>query len=313
MRRAAAAAAAVLAATLGVSACGEDGGNAGATLTVYVSVPLGGERAEEGRAIANGARLALEDAGGRAGEFRVRAAYIDDSGGGPRWDPVAAAAAARRAAEDSTAIGFIGDLDSGATRTSLPITNEAEIVQISPGAIAADLTVRVSESLSPERYRPSDDQTFARLVPNDVRLRRAAASLPAPAQVAATPAEALAGCGAGDAATRVVLPFRERSRLGAPARAFLDAYRRRFGQAGNAAAYGYEAMALLLDAIERAGDAGSDRSAVIDEVLATRERQSILGEYSIDEDGDTTLDRTALDAVRDCRISFEREIRVPEG
>ena len=72
-------------------------------------------------------------------------------------------------------------------------------------------------------------------------------------------------------------------------------------------------MALLLDAIERAGDAGSDRSAVIDEVLATRERQSILGEYSIDEDGDTTLDRTALDAIRDCRISFEREIRVPEG
>ena len=56
-----------------------------------------------------------------------------------------------------------------------------------------------------------------------------------------------------------------------------------------AAAYGYESMALLLDAIHRAGAKGDDRGAVIDEVLSTHDRHSVLGTYSIDGNGDTTL------------------------
>ena len=45
----------------------------------------------------------------------------------------AAGAIARRAVEDASAVGFIGDLDSGATRISLPITNQADLIQVSPG------------------------------------------------------------------------------------------------------------------------------------------------------------------------------------
>jgi branched-chain amino acid transport system substrate-binding protein len=69
---------------------------------------------------------------------------------------------------------------------------------------------------------------------------------------------------------------------------FADEYGRR---PGRFAAYGYEAMALVLDAVERAGDEGAQRESVVDAFFETTERQSVLGTYSIDEVGETTLDR----------------------
>lgn len=53
--------------------------------------------------------------------------------------------------------------------------------------------------------------------------------------------------------------------------------------------YGYEAMSLALDAINRAGAQGGQKEAVLAQLLATRDRDSVLGRYSIDPNGDTTL------------------------
>ncbi len=203
--------------------CGDDGGGSGSgSVSVYVSVPLTGERAKEGRAVVAGAREALADANGRAGRFEVDAIVMDDTGKTGRWDMAATGANARRAVEDASAVGFIGDLDSGATRVSLPITNQADLIQVSPGSTAPDLTRRVSAELEPGRYRPSDEQTFARLVPAG---------------------EPVAVC----------------------------------------AAHGYEAMALILDAVEAAG---AERPEIVAEVLATRDRRSRIGTYSLTPAGD---------------------------
>ena len=49
--------------------------------------------------------------------------------------------------------------------------------------------------------------------------------------------------------------------------------------------YGFEAMALILDAIARSG---VDRAAIVRTARTTRDRDSILGRYSIDELGHTT-------------------------
>jgi branched-chain amino acid transport system substrate-binding protein len=49
--------------------------------------------------------------------------------------------------------------------------------------------------------------------------------------------------------------------------------------------YGYEAMALALDAV---AEGAGDRGATVKAARAARERDSILGRYSIDEDGHTT-------------------------
>jgi ABC-type branched-subunit amino acid transport system substrate-binding protein len=271
-------------------------------------VPLHGERSGEGRAVADGASLALARTGGRVGAFRVRAKYLDDTAAGSRWSPVATAANARRAAEDSTAIGFVGDLDSGATRVSLPITNLAEIVQVSPGSTAIDLTG--------DRYRPSGTRTFARVVPDDGVLERGAAQLgrrlgvpPSSVAVGVPGPALLRGCRGGGGPRFAISPYREPFRLDPRGKVFNRAYRARFGQAQPASAYGYEAISLLLSAIRQAAGNGGERQSVADAVLATRDRRSVIGEYSIEASGDTTLDLVTAYSLRGCRLSFSKELR----
>jgi branched-chain amino acid transport system substrate-binding protein len=155
--------------------CGSGGGDVKGPLTVYVSLPLTGPRAADGNDAADGARLALEQADGRAGNLEVTATYLDDAENS-RWSPVAVSANARRAVQDSSAAAYIGDLDSEPTRASVPITNQAGIVQISPGAGGVDLTQPAQGYPdSPDRYRPSGDSTFIRVVPNDAVQARTAA------------------------------------------------------------------------------------------------------------------------------------------
>ena len=50
-------------------------------------------------------------------------------------------------------------------------------------------------------------------------------------------------------------------------------------------------MTLLLDAIERAGNEADERDRVVEETLATTDFASALGTFSIDDNGDTSLDR----------------------
>ena len=72
------------------------------------------------------------------------------------------------------------------------------------------------------------------------------------------------------------------------------------------ALYGYEAMSAVLAAIQRAGKHGNDRGDVIDQMLKTRARNSVLGTYSIDEDGDTSIKAYGSYRVRDGRLVFLR-------
>jgi branched-chain amino acid transport system substrate-binding protein len=94
-------------------------------------------------------------------------------------------------------------------------------------------------------------------------------------------------------------------------RAFLTLYQRRFGPPEPYAIYGYEAMSLMLDAISRATDHGTLpvlRSKVLQALFATRDRHSVLGAYSIDRDGDTSLDRCGVWRVVDGRLAFWKAI-----
>jgi branched-chain amino acid transport system substrate-binding protein len=268
----------------------------------------------------------------------VRARFLDDAEGG-RWDPVAVGENARRAAADSSTAAYIGDLDSGATRTSLPILNEAEIAQVSPGATAIDLTRSApGYEDSPERYRPSGDATFARVVPTDDSLARAAVELAASEGAseillldakADLFAAAIADAVRDEAADRglpvtdtrgprtltiaagddvgVVIENGAGSRLSpaiepqflgaqtgeseADPQPFEDRFRDRFGRPpGPSAAYGFEAMALALQAIGEA-DRGAEsfREEVVDGLLGAQRSGTVLGDYSITKEGDTTL------------------------
>ena len=75
------------------------------------------------------------------------------------------------------------------------------------------------------------------------------------------------------------------------------------------AIYGYESAALILDAIERAGDQGNDRAAVLEALFSTKDRESVLGTYSIDPNGDTTLTDYGIFVVKDGELEFDRVIK----
>ena len=72
---------------LGVTACGESdsgggGGEApesGATVNVYSSLPLQGASRPQTTAMVQGIELALEQAGNKAGDFKVKYESLDDS------------------------------------------------------------------------------------------------------------------------------------------------------------------------------------------------------------------------------------------
>jgi branched-chain amino acid transport system substrate-binding protein len=73
------------------------------------------------------------------------------------------------------------------------------------------------------------------------------------------------------------------------------------------AIYGYEAMRLALDAIERS-ETGA-KEDILAALFDTKDRQSVLGTYSIDENGDTTLTDYGLYRVEDGELVFDRAIK----
>lgn len=140
-------------------------------LTVYMSVPHSGIEARAGRTAADGAQLALADAHGRAGAREVRLVRLDDSGPGrPTWDPAAVEANAKRAAADPATIAYIGELDEGGSAISVPVTNDRDILQVSPLDGLTTLTrdqVGAPPGTGPARLYPSGRRSFVRLAPSD--------------------------------------------------------------------------------------------------------------------------------------------------
>jgi branched-chain amino acid transport system substrate-binding protein len=76
------------------------------------------------------------------------------------------------------------------------------------------------------------------------------------------------------------------------------------------AIYGYESMNLLLDAIKKASASGSlTRQKVIDQLLATRNRSSVIGTYSINKNGDTSLTTYGLRNIKGTQLNFLRVLK----
>jgi branched-chain amino acid transport system substrate-binding protein len=117
--------------------------------------------------------------------------------------------------------------------------------------------------------------------------------------------------GEAGASTYLTTPILPVDRYPPPAAQVLAEYRRRFGGEGNAyALYGYEAMSVALASVRNAGLRGNDRQTVVNEFFATKNRDSVLGRYSVEADGETTLSRYGADRVQDGVALFYRELNV---
>jgi branched-chain amino acid transport system substrate-binding protein len=74
--------------------------------------------------------------------------------------------------------------------------------------------------------------------------------------------------------------------------------------------YGYEAGRLALDAIKKSGT--GSKEDVLKAIFETKDRKSVLGTYSIDKNGDTTLTDYGVYGIKDGELDFEETIK-PSG
>jgi branched-chain amino acid transport system substrate-binding protein len=383
----------------------DDGGpqSGSRTVTIYSSLPLHGPDRESSQDMVNAIKLALQDAGGKAGTLSVTYVSLDSSTAQEgAWTSERVLDNARQAVRDINAIAYIGDRDSEATALSLPLTNEGNILQISPTSAYDGLTrpggVRTGE---PERFYPARKLTFGRMVPADhVQASALVGYMKAEgvrklamlgdrnldgggiadqvtaaakrqgitvidkgridatkgdlkghaADIEATGADAFLFAGSGDTGaarmfeavgavtTRMLLfapataagpqvlraldpAVQQRMRITTPtlpprllpasARAFRMRFRTLFGrEPAPEALLSYEATQAIIASIRAAGAKGNDRSAVIRAFFAIRNRRSVLGTYSIDRYGDTSLSRFSGDRVRGSRLVLDKVLAV---
>jgi branched-chain amino acid transport system substrate-binding protein len=165
----------------GVAACGDDDENGGGggggsessgggTLNVYSSLPLQGASRPQSEDVIKGIQLALKQKNNKCGDFGIKYESLDDAtAAAGKWEPGATAANARKVAQDDAAIAYIGEFNSGASAISIPITNEAGILHVSPSNTALGLTKggAGAEPGEPDKYYPTGERNYGRVVPID--------------------------------------------------------------------------------------------------------------------------------------------------
>jgi branched-chain amino acid transport system substrate-binding protein len=112
-----------------------------------------------------------------------------------------------------------------------------------------------------------------------------------------------------DARTKVTVATLSPDQYPPEGQDFFKAYTAKYGEENPDpyAIYGYEAMKLGLDAIARSKT--GDKADVIKALFSTKDRQSVLGTYSIDENGDTTLTDYGVYAIKAGQLTFDQTIK----
>ncbi len=405
----------VTALAFGVAACGSDdngnsSGGSGSTgsnsLTIYSSLPLQGDSRPQSQSVVNGEKLALEEANNKVGKFTIKYVSLDDAtASAGKWEPGKTSANGRKAAQDKSTIVYLGEFNSGATAISLPILNQAGILQISPSNTAVGLTRKQGAAPGePDKYYPSGKRTYGRVVPadhiqaaaqvtyqkdqgctktyifndkevygkgladqvvanaktqgltiagnegidtkaanfrslaqkmkssgadcmffggitqnkgvqlfTDIHAANPTAKLFGPDGVAESPFTTKLSPSV-QKVTYVTNPTLDPKLYPPSAQALFDKYKQKYGiDPEPYAIYGYEAMKVALLAIQNAGDKGNDRQAVIDSFFKIKDRDSVLGKYSIDPNGDTTLSDYGADKVVGGKLVFDKVIKAKTG
>ncbi len=403
----------VLVLALAVAACGDDDDTTGSTgdggaktLKIYSSLPLQGAQRPQTTDMVKGIELALEQAGNKAGNFRIEYESLDDSTAqAGAWTPEATTSNARKAAQDDATALYVGEFNSGASAISIPVLNEAGVPQISPANTAVGLTSDEpgADAGEPDKYYPTGQRTYMRIVPKDTIQGAALAtvmkedgctkvqmtndkevyggglakniqssadaqgleiisneaidknapnyrSLAAKAKDAGVDCFIYSGITANNAVQlykdfAAALPsaklygpdgvaetgFADPNEGGIPAdvasrvtvsvatlspdeyppdgREFFQAFRDKYDEPNPNpyAIYGYEAMRLALDAIERSET--GEKEDILAALFETKDRESVLGTYSIDENGDTTLSDYGVYKIEGGELVFDRSIK----
>jgi branched-chain amino acid transport system substrate-binding protein len=157
---------------------GNVGGNPD-VIKVVSSMPRSGSARGQTDTIRNGLLLAFHEVGNKieltdpaTGEKKTyKLAYedLDDAtASAGDWTIEQEIANANYARRDPDVMAYIGTYNSGAAKVSMPITNRANLLMISPANTAESLTKPgTGERHEPECYRPTGKLNYVRVVPTD--------------------------------------------------------------------------------------------------------------------------------------------------
>ena len=406
-------AAVVLALLVGCGGAGggrEGGGEEGSTAKIVSDFPRQGANRFQTMTMVNAIKLAIGQRDGKAGNVTIEYESLDDATAQTgQWDAAKCAENAQKAAQDEEIIGWIGPFNSGCAAVQIPILNEAHLGMISPSNTYVGLTRPGGKPDEPEKYYPTGERNYARVIVTDDKQGQAGAKLMQEEgwesvyilddketygkgiadqlqqtaedlgieilgregidgsaanygslmnKIAQTDPDAIyfggiiendadqlvkdkVGAGmsneevafivpagvyvdtylsqGGDAAegTWVTFGGLPEGELSAEGQEFVKTYQQKYDdEIQPYTPYAYEAANVMLDAIERASEeAGGDvpdRQAVLEQIFATEDYKGVLGTWSFDEDGDTTLTELSILKVERGEFQLDRTLSVAE-
>jgi len=396
---------------IGCGGGGDGGGGGGTAGTVKIvsDLPRQGANRAQTTTMVNAIQLAIEERGGKAGEVNIDYEGLDDATAqAGQWDAAKCAENAQKAAQDEEIVGWIGPFNSGCAAVEIPILNRAQLAMISPANTYTGLTKPTPDESEPDKYYPSGERNYARVIVTDVQQGQAGASFlddegvetvyilddretygqgvadefqqaaqdlgidtigregidgSAPNyrslmnKIAAADPDAIyfggiiennvaqiikdkVGAGmsyeevkfigpdgifvdelisqGGDSVEGIYVTFGgiPPEKLGAAGQEFIDKYEQNYDDDVQPyTAYAYEAANVMLDAIERASkEAGGvpDRQAVVEQVFATEDYKGVLGTWSFDDEGDTTLTTLSVQEIQDAEFKLDRTLDVAD-
>jgi branched-chain amino acid transport system substrate-binding protein len=398
---------------IGCGGGGDSGGGGGGespTAKIVSDLPRQGANRAQTTTMVNAINLAIDERNGKAGNVKIEYESLDDATAqAGQWDAAKCAENAQSAAQDEEIIGWIGPFNSGCAAVEILILNEAGLAMISPANTYTGLTKPTPDESKPDKYYPTGERNYARVIVTDVQQGQAGASFMADQgvktvyvlddretygkgvadefqkaaedlgiktigregidgsapnyrslmnKIAAANPDAIyfggiiennaaqlikdkVGAGmsneevlfvgpdgifvdelisqGGDAVEGIYVSFGgiPPEKLGSAGQAFIDKYEQNYDDDVQPyTAYAYEAANVMLDAIERAseepGGGVPDRKAVVEQVFATENYHGVLGTWSFDDDGDTSLTKLSIQEIEDGEFKLDRVLDVED-
>jgi branched-chain amino acid transport system substrate-binding protein len=401
-------AAVLLAVACGGAGGGQGGGEESPTTKIVSDLPMQGANRQQTTTMVNSIKMAIQERGGKAGDVKIEYEVLDDATAqAGQWDAAKCAENAQQAAQDEEITGWIGPFNSGCAAVEIPILNEAGLAMISPANTYIGLTKPSPDPSEPEKYYPTGERNYTRVIVADDEQGQAGALLMQEEgmesvyilddketygkgladelqksaedlgievvgregidgsasnfrslmnKIATENPDAIyfggiiengaaqlikdkVGAGmsneevafigpdgifvdelltqAGDDAEGIWVTFGglPASELSPAGQKFVEKFESKYDEPVQPyTAYAYEAANVMLDAIEKAykEDGEVTREGVLREVFATEDYKGILGTWSFDEDGDTTLTELSVNRVEGGEFVYDRTIDAAE-
>src|SRR5215203_4338236 len=154
------------------------GGGGGQTVKIVSDLPRQGANRAQTTTMVNAIEMAIDERGGKAGDVSIEYESLDDATAqAGQWDEAKCAENAQTAAQDEEIVGWIGPFNSGCAVVEIPILNEAGLGMISPANTYIGLTKPGGEPDEPEKYYPTGERNYTRVIVADDEQGQAGALL----------------------------------------------------------------------------------------------------------------------------------------